>query len=197
VVIGNAALRSAVASFEAARGTNGPRGTAKATTPTSKRTGKRARQPASVPSGLLRNRNAAEAIAAQLQVKLAQLPVYYPTLMAATGSYRTTDARAYDIVDRNGKRHRAYRIVAYEGRLGQYYGVQGTDWRSPPILDDPAGRVRAGGRTYELFYDGSRLKLVAWRSRRGSYWVSNTLLRTLTNKQMLAMAQSLRSLGGR
>jgi hypothetical protein len=75
--------------------------------------------------------------------------------------------------------------------------VQGTDWRSPPILDDPTRRVRSGGRTYELFYDGSRLKLVAWRSRRGSYWVSNTLLRTLTNKQMLAIARSLRSLGGR
>jgi LCP family protein required for cell wall assembly len=201
VVIGDAALRRTVASFLAARGTNGPRGTAKETTPARKATKgkrkKRRRQPRSVPSGLLVNRNAAEDIAAHLQVKLARLPVYYPTLMAATGNYRATDARAYDIVDRTGRRHRAYRIVAYQGRIGQYYGVEGTDWRSPPILDDPAKRLVAGGRTYELFDDGSRLKLVAWRSRRGSYWVSNTLLRTLTNKQMLAMAQSLRSLGGR
>jgi len=52
-------------------------------------------------------------------------------------------------------------------------------------------------RTIKLFYDGSRLKLVAWRTRRGSYWISNTLLRTLTNKQMLALARSTRSLGGR
>jgi polyisoprenyl-teichoic acid--peptidoglycan teichoic acid transferase len=117
--------------------------------------------------------------------------------MARSGSYRANDSRVYDIVDRTGKRHRAYRMVAYQGRIGQYYGIQGTDWRSPPILDDPTRRVRSGGRTYELFYDGSRLKLVAWRSKRGSYWVSNTLLRTLTNKQMLAMARSLRSLGGR
>jgi LCP family protein required for cell wall assembly len=200
VVIGHAALRNTVESFLAARGTNGPRGTAKETAharKASKRKRKRRRQPASVPGGLLVNRNAAEDVAAQLQVKLAHLPVYYPTLMATTGNYRSSDARAYDIVDRTGKRHRAYRIVAYQGRIGQYYGVEGTDWRSPPILDDPTRRLRAGGRTYELFYDGSRLKLVAWRSRRGSYWVSNTLLRTLTNKQMLAIAQSLRSLGGR
>ena len=31
----------------------------------------------------------------------------------------------------------------------------------------------------------------------GSYWISNTLLRTLTNKQMLALARSTRTLGGR
>jgi polyisoprenyl-teichoic acid--peptidoglycan teichoic acid transferase len=198
VVIGRSTLRHTVESFLAARATKGPRGTAKATTRSStKQKRKRRRQPASVPNGLVTNRSAAETIAAQVQVKLERLPVYYPTLMSSSGSYRASDARAYDIVDRTGKRHRAYRMVAYQGRIGQYYGIQGTDWRSPPILDDPTRRVRSGGRTYELFYDGSRLKLVAWRSRRGSYWVSNTLLRTLTNKQMLALARSLRSLGGR
>jgi hypothetical protein len=148
-------------------------------------------------AGLIRNRNASENIAAPLQVKLGRLPVYYPTLMSATGSYRVDDSRAYDIVDRANKRHRAYRIVAYDGRIGQYYGMQGTDWRSPPILDNPSSSITSGGRTFKLFYDGSRLKLVAWRTRRGSYWISNTLLRTLTNKQMLALARSTRSLGGR
>ena len=192
------ALRQTVDAFLAARATKGPRGTAAAKPGGSaKKKGKHKNEPASVPNGLFTNRNAVEDVAAQLQVKLSNLPVYYPTLMVSTGAYRTTDSRVYDIVDRGGKRHRAYRIVAYAGRIGQYYGVQGTDWRSPPILDDPNKRIRSGGRTYELFYDGSRLKLVAWRSRRGSYWVSNTLLRTLTNKQMLALARSLRSLGGR
>ena len=124
------------------------------------------RQPSAV-AGLIRNRNASENIAAPLQVKLGRLPVYYPTLMSATGSYRVDDSRAYDIVDRANKRHRAYRIVAYDGRIGQYYGMQGTDWRSPPILDNPSSSVTSGGRTFKLFYDGSRLKLVAWRTRRG------------------------------
>jgi LCP family protein required for cell wall assembly len=195
VVIGDKALRQTVVSFLAARATKGPRGVAKSTTAKrSKRT--RRRQPAQV-AGLIRNRDGSENIAAPLQVKLARLPVYYPTLMAATGSYQVNDSRAYDIVDRAGKRHRAYRMVAYEGRIGQYYGIQGTDWRSPPILDNPSSSTTSGGRTLKLFYDGSRLKLVAWRTRQGSYWVSNTLLRTLTNKQMLALARSARSLGGR
>jgi hypothetical protein len=198
VEISEKALHRTVDAFLAARATKGPRGGAAAQPKSAgKKKGKGKRQSTSVPNGLLSSRNAVEDIAAQLQVKLSNLPVYYPTLMVSTGAYRTTDSRVYDIVDRSGKRHRAYRIVAYGGRIGQYYGIQGTDWRSPPILDDPNKRVRSGGRTYELFYDGSRLKLVAWRSRRGSYWVSNTLLRTLTTKQMMAMARSLRSLGGR
>jgi LCP family protein required for cell wall assembly len=200
VEISNRALRSTVKSFLAARAAKVPNDTTNATSkPKSggKGKGKGKRQPAAVPGGLVSNRASAESIAAQVQVKLGNLPVYYPTLVSSRGTYRTTDARAYDIVDRTGKRHRAYRIVAYAGVIGQYYGVQGTDWRSPPILDDPTKRRTINGRHYELFYDGSRLKLVAWRSQRGSYWVSNTLLRTLTNQQMLAIAQSLRSLGGR
>jgi LCP family protein required for cell wall assembly len=195
VVISDAALHRTVESFLAARATKGPRGTAKSTVK-KRRTSKRSRRQSVVP-GLFRNRTAAEDIAAPLQVKLDRLPVYYPTLMSATGNYRVNDSRAYSIVDRAGKRHRAYRIVAYEGRIGQYYGIQGTDWRSPPILDDPDRRVRSGGRTFQLFYDGSRLKLVAWKTRRGSYWISNTLLRTLNNRQMLAIARSTRSAAGR
>jgi LCP family protein required for cell wall assembly len=197
VEISDSALRRTVTDFLAARATKGPRGTARETTTTTQRRSKRKRSKPSSVAGLIRNRTASENIAAPMQAKLGRLPVYYPTLMAATGNYRVDDSRAYDIVDRTKKRHRAYRIVAYEGRIGQYYGVQGTDWRSPPILDDPASRLRSGGRTYELFYDGSRLKLIAWRTQRGSYWVSNTLLRTLTNKQMLAIARSVRTLGAR
>jgi hypothetical protein len=66
----------------------------------------------------------------------------------------------------------------------------------PPILDNPSGHARMVGRTYDLYYDGNRLRLVAWRTSHAAYWVSNTLLETLTNKQMLGIARSLRRLGG-
>jgi polyisoprenyl-teichoic acid--peptidoglycan teichoic acid transferase len=197
VVITPAALQRTVASFLAAKATKGPRGTAKPTQAKRRARKRRRGQPASIPPGLIRNRKAAEDVAAPLQVKLGRLPVYYPTLMAAGGRYRPLDSRAYDIPDRSGKHHRAYRIVAFEGSIGQYYGVQGTDWNAPPILDDPSERRKVGGRTYELFYDGGRLRVVAWRTKRGTFWVSNTLLRTLTNRQMLALARSGRTLGGR
>jgi polyisoprenyl-teichoic acid--peptidoglycan teichoic acid transferase len=53
---------------------------------------------------------------------------------------------------------------------------------------------KIGGREYELHYDGDRLRLVAWRTPKAVYWISNTLLLTLSEKQMLAIARSVRRL---
>jgi polyisoprenyl-teichoic acid--peptidoglycan teichoic acid transferase len=197
VAISDTALRGTVRRFLAVRGTRGARGRT-ARTKTKRRADRRSsRRPGrTAVSGLVANRDAGEDEAARLQVKLSRLPVYYPALVATGGRYRTDHARAYDIADRSGRRHRAYRIVAFQGSIGQYYGIQGTTWKSPPILDDPSERRREGGRTFELFYDGGRLRIVAWRTSRGVYWVSNTLLRTLTNRQMLGLARSARRVGG-
>ncbi len=206
VEISRTALRRTVRRFVDVRGSRGARGTT-SRTPRKRRAERRGassgsssnrsrrRSSSSIAPGLAANRRAGEDEAARLQVKLSRLAVYFPRLMATGGRYRSDDTRAYDIVDRAGRRHRAYRIVAFEGSIGQYYGVQGTSWRSPPILDDPSERRRSGGRTYELFYDGGRLRMVAWRTPRAVYWISNTLLRTLTNRQMMALARSATRIG--
>jgi hypothetical protein len=201
VAISDTALRGTVRRFLAVRGTRGARGRT-ARTKTKRRADRRSSRRrragavAAVAAGLVANRMAGENEAARLQVKLSRLPVYYPGLMSTGGRYRSDHARAYDVADRSGRRHRAYRIVAFQGSIGQYYGIQGTTWKSPPILDDPSERRRERGRTYELFYDGGRLRIVAWRTARAVYWISNTLLRTLTNRQMLALARSARRVGG-
>jgi len=198
------ALHATVRRFLAIRASGGARGrtppsvgaTARAERAgSSRRSGRGHGASTATAPGLIAARLAGEDEAARLQVELPSLPVYYPRLLAATGRYRTDYARAYTIADRGGNRHRAYRIVAFQGTIGQYYGVEGTTWRSPPILDDPSERRRIGGRTYELFYDGGRLRLVAWRTPRAVYWVANTLLRTLTNRQMLALARSATRIG--
>jgi hypothetical protein len=36
------------------------------------------------------------------------------------------------------------------------------------------------------------VKLVAWRTPKAVYWISNTLLLTLSEKQMMAIARSVR-----
>ena len=38
---------------------------------------------------------------------------------------------------------------------------------------------RVDGRKLELYYDGKRLRLVAWRTPKAVYWVSNTLTQSL------------------
>jgi len=99
-------------------------------------------------------------------------------------------ARSYKLKDAQGVSHRARRRSVRIG-VGEYYGVQSTDWTSPPILDAPSEERTVGGRTLQLYYDGKRLRRVALRSREGSWWVSNTLTLALTNAQMLALARDL------
>ena len=47
------------------------------------------------------------------------------------------------------------------------------------------------GKRLELFYDGHKLTVVAWRTSHAVYWVSNTLTDDLSNAQMLGIAASL------
>jgi hypothetical protein len=47
------------------------------------------------------------------------------------------------------------------------------------------------GRSYEIYYVGDRVRLVAFHEDGNSYWVSNTLLQTLDEPQMVAIAESL------
>ena len=78
-----------------------------------------------------------------------------------------------------------------KGLAGEYYGIQGMTWKDPPILDNPDEVRESGGRKFQLYYDGRRLRLVAWKTRRAVYWVSNTLSQSLNKRQMLAIAESL------
>ena len=78
---------------------------------------------------------------------------------------------------------------------GESYGTRAPPGRAPPILDAPPETRRVNGRKLELHYDGRRLRLVAWRTKRAVYWVSNTLTQSLSTRQMIAIAASLRRLG--
>jgi LCP family protein required for cell wall assembly len=126
----------------------------------------------------------------------AGFPVYYAGHRLAKGEYASDPPRVYDLYDRGHHRYRAYRIVVDTNDLGQYYGIQGTSWTNPPILEKPSETRTVDGRKLDLFYDGSRLRLVALRTKAAVYWVSNTLSQTLTNRQMFDIALSLRRVSG-
>jgi polyisoprenyl-teichoic acid--peptidoglycan teichoic acid transferase len=178
------------------KASSGARQVGRSATKQSKKARKRAaRSSPGLPPGVINDRAAAESLVAKPSSKLS-FPLYYARARLARGSYSTDGSpRAYDIYDRHHKRYRAYRIVVNAGYDGQYYGIQGTNWKSPPILDDPSEEIAIRGRKYQLFFDGNRLRLVAWRTPRAVYWISNTLSETLTNKQMLAIARSLSRVG--
>ncbi|HEV3377481.1 MAG TPA: LCP family protein [Thermoleophilaceae bacterium] len=119
------------------------------------------------------------------------LPALYPALRTI-GSVYAGPPRVYKIRGMDGKLYGAYRMVLQNPIVGEYYGLQGTTWRDPPILQGVTEERRLGKRTYRLVRDGDRVKLVAWSTPKAVYWISNTLLLTLSEKQMLAIARSVR-----
>jgi LCP family protein required for cell wall assembly len=89
------------------------------------------------------------------------------------------------------RKHKAVRLV-YRMGSNEYWGVQMTDWADAPVLASRSFVRNIGGRRYELFYDGPRLHMVALRTKKGTYWVVNTLLDRLSNETMIAIAKGLR-----
>lgn len=132
-----------------------------------------------------------QAISAIEQGAGGNFPVYYPTVRVAGYQY-IGPPRVYKILTPDDERKRSYRMVLKSPNVGEYYGIQGTRWTDPPILDSPSEERTIKGRKFELHYEGDRLRLVAWRTPEAVYWVSNTLLQTLSERQMLAIARSTR-----
>ncbi len=156
------------------------------------RTRARNRRPTDV-AGLEDARREGEDQAVLADPKL-KMPFYFPTKRVAGSVYSGTEPRIYKLKDERGNKREAYRLVLSTQRVGEYYGVQGLAWKAPPILDDPDRTIRRGNRKFRLYYDGKRLRLVAWRTKRGVYWISNTLTQTIGEDQMIAIAASLKRL---
>ena len=150
------------------------------------------RRPTEVP-GLEDSRREGEDQAVIADPKL-KFPFYFPAVRVRGSAYSGTEPRIYSLKDERGKKHEAYRLVLSAPGIGEYYGVQGLTWKAPPILDDPDRVIRRGNRRFRLYYDGKRLRLVAWRTRRGVYWISNTLTQSIGEAQMIAIASSLKRL---
>jgi LCP family protein required for cell wall assembly len=125
--------------------------------------------------------------------KVGVFPVYYPT-KRVKGSLTIGPPAVYSIETRNGKRYPAYRIVIKKGYVGEYYGLQGTTFKDAPLLDQPHDTRTIRGRKYRVYRDGSRIRLIAWEDGKSVYWISNTLLLSLTNSQMLSIAASTKHL---
>jgi len=146
---------------------------------------------ASKVSGLEYAKPLGENLAVLADAKL-DFPFYFPAYRTIGSRYEGSDSpRIYKLTDEAGKRHEAYRLVIAKGGPGEYYGVQGTTWRNPPILDAPDRVIRQNGRRLLEFYDGSHLRLIGWKTPRAVYWVSNTVTHSIANSRLVAIAASL------
>ncbi len=137
-------------------------------------------------------------LAQAMRSKDLKLPIYYPAVLESGTDY-AQKPRVYKI---NGTgpdspprgQRQAYKWVFSRPALGEYYGFEGTRWEDPPILDSASETHTFGGQDYDLFYDGDRLRMVAWHTDKGSFWLSNTLIQSLSDAEMVQIARGMREL---
>ncbi|MEA2367030.1 MAG: polyisoprenyl-teichoic acid--peptidoglycan teichoic acid transferase [Thermoleophilaceae bacterium] len=188
----NAQVKNLVQRFLDVKESAGPRGVAPGERPAKKPRKKQKRSASSLDLYDASVTGEDQGLQAVQQGAGGSLPVLYPTLLLNSSQF-AYGPRVYKLRDTDGNKHGAYRMVMRRTNAnGEYYGLQGTTWKDPPILDAPSEKRTVGGREYELHFAGDRLRLVAWRTSKAAYWVSNTLLQTLTKRQMMAIARSAR-----
>ena len=91
--------------------------------------------------------------------------------------------------------HGAVRLVFRRGL--EYWGVQQTNWPDAPVLDEsepPSGHQRPRLR---LLLPRPKLHMIVLRDGERAYWVVNTLLDSLSNETMIAIAKGLQPLDPR
>ncbi len=142
----------------------------------------------------------AKGLAQAVRARSPRLPVFYPTKLES-GSDFAQKPRVYKVNGTgegsppHGERA-AYKWVFTRPALGEYYGFMATSWQDPPVLEDPDSTREIGDREYKIYFDGDRVRMVAWQDDNGSYWLSNTLIESLSNDEMLQIAKDMRELPG-
>lgn len=115
-----------------------------------------------------------------------------PTVLERTSSIdRERPIRLYRIDP--DQKHKTIRLT-YRTGASEYWGVQMTDWDEAPVLSERNAIRTIKGRRYELHYTGPKLHMVVLREGGATYWVVNTLLDSLSNETMLAIAKGLKPL---
>jgi LCP family protein required for cell wall assembly len=109
-----------------------------------------------------------------------------PTELPQGFYWPTTAARSYTLAG-----HPAIALDASAGS-GDSVLWMFTTWSNPPTLRDPTSTIRRGGRNYDVFTEGGRIREIAWQIGATQAWITNTLEDTLSNAQMIALAESCR-----
>jgi LCP family protein required for cell wall assembly len=125
--------------------------------------------------------------------KRVDFPLYLPTVLERSSSMPSeSPIRTYPITEDD----RAVRLVISTTASGfqEFWGIQQTDWEDAPALQQPSTQRRIAGREYDLYFNGAKLHMVVLRRDDASYWVVNTLLDSLSNETMIAIAKGLRPL---
>jgi LCP family protein required for cell wall assembly len=138
------------------------------------------------------NAAATESVLAAVRAKV-RFRLEVPTVVEQTS---TLDSEVPVRVYAPTKRQKAVRLTFRTGTR-EYWGIEETAWADAPILSERSFHRVLGGRGFDLYYSGSHLHMAVLHQNGATYWVVNTLLDSLSNETMLAIARGLRPLAPR
>jgi LCP family protein required for cell wall assembly len=125
----------------------------------------------------------------------ANFPVLYPTVRQDASTFVpwiSSPIRTYRIAEAGGGTNSLYAYWGYNGIAGAYWGIEETKFTKAPILANPDQRRTLDGRTYQFYFNGSHIHMVAFIDHGTAYWVQNTLRDDMSNADMIAIARSLK-----
>jgi len=125
----------------------------------------------------------------------ATFTVMYPTAVQNASTFQpwiTTPVRLYTIAQAGGHNNSLYGYWQYNSIPGSYWGIEETRFTGAPILQSPDQTRRLDGRTYQFYFNGSHIHMVAFIQNGTAYWVQNTLIDDVSNADMIAIARSLK-----
>jgi len=128
-------------------------------------------------------------------VKKVPFKLMVPTVLERNSSPDTLPGDkplAYYWMDDKSRKNKGIRLVFHNGT--DFWGVQETDFTAAPALNDRSFHRILGGRAYDLYYSGTHLHMAVLRQGGATYWVVNSLLDSLSNETMLAIAKGLKPL---
>jgi LCP family protein required for cell wall assembly len=142
------------------------------------------------PPHTISNSSASRSLMRAIRHKLP-FQVEYPTVIDSGSSVdpEPPNPRVYTL-----QGHKMARLVFSTGTLGQFWGIQETNWTGAPALSEKNFVRHFGRRAFEFFYSGSHLHMVVLQENGATYWVVNTLDDALSNETMIAIARGLRPL---
>lgn len=128
-------------------------------------------------------------------VRSANGPAHFPLMVphrVAAGSSLSTDEGSWLFKPLHGKQELALTFNLNGGV--EYWQIEESNWTSAPLFQNPTATFLYKGRKYAEFTSGGKIQTIAVYAGRNVYWVQNTILDSLSNPTMIAIAEGLQPL---
>jgi hypothetical protein len=107
----------------------------------------------------------------------------------AAGSSLSTDEGVRLFKPLNGKQEFVLTFNLNNGL--EYWQVEESNWTDAPLFAKPTAQFNSKGRHYEEFTNSGKIQRIAVFKGHSVFWVQNTILNSLSNATMIAIAKSL------